>query len=241
MPFWKKKTSKYAPAYDHGAPPPQGGQAKAKFRKPWDEFKEELLDGMSGEFPQIDNGSGPKKTIYQNNNLRYDREKPCQSYGHPRDNFQNYSIQANRDAEHPYLNNMAQNSNGAHRVKPTTSSNTFSTFGGSTVANINIQQNSGRISPSRVIWAADHSAAYGQPVYVVSQHSNMSDIPGGMRQAGAVYHSNPFEGWPYREDPRNPYHGCQSDGTLPLNSQLYRIGDKYYYYINDQYVEAPPP
>ena len=151
MPFWKKKTSKYAPAYDHGGPPPQGGQAKAKFRKPWNEFKEELLDGMSGGFPQIDNGSGPKKTIYENNNLRYDREKPCQSYGHPHDNFQNYSIQANQDADHPYLNRMAQNSNGAHRVKPSTSSNTFSTFGGSTIANINIQQNSGRISSSRVI------------------------------------------------------------------------------------------
>ena len=43
---------------------------------------------MSGPYPAIDNGGCLKKTIYRNDELRYDREKPCQSYGHPHDRFQ---------------------------------------------------------------------------------------------------------------------------------------------------------
>ena len=77
-----KTTSKYAPKYnDHGPQPVLGGQAVAKFPKEWSTFKGELLTGMSGEHPKIDNGEGPKRTIYTDYNLRYDREKQCQSYG----------------------------------------------------------------------------------------------------------------------------------------------------------------
>lgn len=89
----KKKDSKYAPVYDHGILP-KGGQAARHFPKEWSEFKSELANGMSGPYPTIDNGEGPKKTIYKNEDLRYDREKLCQSHGHPHDRFQDYSVQA---------------------------------------------------------------------------------------------------------------------------------------------------
>jgi len=107
MPFGfgkeNKKFSNYAPKYKHGPAPVDGGQAQAHFPDEWSEFRSGLQDGMSGEFPKIDNGGGSKDTLYKDDNLRYDREKPCYSYGHPQDRFHNYSVQANSNAQNLYL------------------------------------------------------------------------------------------------------------------------------------------
>ena len=236
----KEKTiSKYAPKYnDHGPQPVRGGQAEAYFPNEWSTFKGELLTGMSGEYPKIDNGEGPKHTIYSDSNLRYDREKRCQSYGHPQDRFQDYSVQANREARSQYLRHLAAGNNGRNKVEPVKSPDEPHTFGGSTVASVNLQQNTGRLSSERVCYAIDHSAKYAESLYVLNRQSNLDYVPGGMRQAGAIYHSNPFEAWPDRQDPRNLYHGCADDGTLPQEGQYYYINGVYYLYQNGQYVRA---
>lgn len=229
----KKKDSKYAPAYDHGILP-KGGQAAKHFPKEWAEFKGGLANGMSGQYPAIDNGEGPKKTIYKNEDLRYDREKLCQSHGHPDDRFQDYSVQANRESDNSYLKRLAKNSNGSHRAPPVTGGPTqVPTFGGSTIANVNLQQNA-PLSPKRVVWAIDHSQSTAQPTYVLNRERNEL-VPAGMRQAGAVYHSNPYEAWPGRHDPRNPYYGAQGDNKLPPQSQRYDPNATYYTYHNGQY------
>ena len=94
---------------------------------------------MSGPYPAIDNGESPKKTIYKNEDLRYDREKLCQSHGHPHDRFQDYSVQANRESDNSYLKRLAKNSNGNHRAPPVTGGPTQApTFGDSTITNVNL-------------------------------------------------------------------------------------------------------
>lgn len=102
---------------------------------------------MSGEFPQIDNGSGPKKTIYEDNNLRYDREKPCRSYGHPRDNFQNYSIQMLSIPICIIWLKTATERIGSSPLPPRTHSLLLEEVLPPT--SIYIQQNSGRIPPQK--------------------------------------------------------------------------------------------
>lgn len=236
--FGKKKTSKYAPKYEHVPDPSGGGIAQEKFSREWEEFKTRLHSKMSGDNPKVDNGEGSKHTSYSDANLRYDREKLCRSYGHPKDRFQNYSVQANRESMNAYLHGIAATGNGRHKVQAQKGTDESPTFGGSTIANVNLQQNSGRITPKRASWAIDHSARHAQPTYVLNRESNLQYVPGGMRQAGAIYHSNPFEAWPNRQDKRNPYHGCQDDGKLPRESELYYTNGKYYRYVNGQYVPA---
>ena len=234
-----KTSSKYAPKYNnHGPPPTDGGQPRAKFAKEWFEFKSELLDGMSGEHPKIDNGNGPKRTIYANKNLRYDREKKCQSYGHPQDQFQDYSVQANRESGNRHLRHLANGNNGRNRVEPVRSPNEPYTFGGSTIASVNLQQGAGRLSPKRVSYAIDHSAKYAESLYVLNRQTNLEHVLGGMRQAGGIYHSNLFEAWPDRQDPRNLYHGCADNGALPEEGKYYIINGVYYLYKNGQYIRA---
>src|SRR5271154_423247 len=176
--FGTKKTSRYAPKYnDHGPQPISGGQASAKFPGQWADFKDELVKGMNSK--DIDNEGGSKKTIYEDNNLRYDREKPVNSYGHPKDVFQNYSVQANRQTRHPYLHHLAAGNNGRNRVEPSRSPDAPYTFGGSTVASVNLHQNAGRLNPERVSYAIDHSAKYAEPIYVLGRQSNLDYVPGG--------------------------------------------------------------
>jgi hypothetical protein len=88
------KNSQFASPPEHPSVP-YGGLPAQHFPGAFNKFKDELQSRMTGEYPQIDNGSGPKKTIYPGKDLRCDREKPCQSYGHPNDQFQAYSVQAN--------------------------------------------------------------------------------------------------------------------------------------------------
>jgi len=167
--FGKKK---YAPKYnDHGPQPALGGQARAYFSQEFSDLNSELLTGMSGEHPKYDNGEGSKATIYADRNLRYDREKLCHSYGHPQDRFQNYSVQANRNAQNPYLRHLAAGNNGRNRVESVRSPDEPHTFGGSTVASVNLQQNAGRLSPERVCYAIDHSAKYAESLIVLSTRS----------------------------------------------------------------------
>lgn len=89
-----------------------GEQANKFFKEAFNDFKGELSDGITGQFPAIDNGEGPKRTIHKDINLRYGREKLCQTYGRPADRFQNYSVQANRNADDGYLRGLAANNNG---------------------------------------------------------------------------------------------------------------------------------
>jgi hypothetical protein len=140
--FTKKKnrTSNFNPnlTVDHmhtaeqRAAAAHGGQTR-HFTDEWGATRAALRTGMTGEYPRFDNGEGPKKTIYPGQfGLRYDREKVCQSYGHPHDRFQNYSIQANRGAQNNYLSALAANSNGSHRVPAISTGPHPHTFGGPT-------------------------------------------------------------------------------------------------------------
>jgi hypothetical protein len=117
----------------------KGGQHQIEFPKEWSTFMNGLSEGMSGSHPKIDNGQGSKSTIYATKDLRYDREKQCHSYGHPQDNFQNYSVQANLGAKNSHLRKLANGGNSKSRVPETRAEGHYSTFGGSTVASVNLQ------------------------------------------------------------------------------------------------------
>lgn len=215
-----KKPSLYAPRHEHESWGSMRNQTWG-FRKIWNDFIDALRDLFT--LGRVDNGTGSKRTVYNDieGNLRYDREKPCRSYGHPHDNFMNYSVQANLRAPNHYLRNLAAGGNGGHRASDQSQAGAPA-FGGSTIANVNLQQRPGRpLTGDRVRWAINHSAAYAEPLYVLHRDLNISSVPGNIRQAGAVYHSNPYEPWPQRTAAGNPYNGCSDTGELPPRSQYY--------------------
>lgn len=81
-----------------------------------------------------------------------------------------------------YLSRLAANSNGRHRAQPDAGApNRPPTFGGSTIANVNHQQDV-PLSPKRVVWAIDNSQETAQPTYVVNRERNML-VPGAIRQS----------------------------------------------------------
>lgn len=134
----------------------------------------------------------------------------------------NYSVQANLNAPNKHLANLAATGNGAHRAAAQGRTGAPA-FGGSTIANVNLQQRSDRpLTAERVSWAINHSAAHADPLYVVHRDLNISSIPGSIRQAGGVYHANPYQEWPQRSSPGTPYYGCSDNGALPPRSQYYR-------------------
>jgi hypothetical protein len=210
-----------------------GGQPQAQFSKEWSSFMGGLSKGMSGDHPKIDNGQGSKRTIYANNELRYDREKQCYSYGHPQDNFQNYSVQANIGASNNYLQALAKGGNGSRRAPEIRKVGHYPTFGGSTVASVNLQQPVPP-SPKRVAYAINHSAYHAEPLYIVNKQTNIASIPPEIRQSDGIYHSNPFEKWPERDQPGNPYHG-RIDPAVPVEGNYYIIDGVTYLYLNGRY------
>ena len=151
--WWKdsagSKGSQFAPPHQH----PKvlyGGLPMSKFPEEFKELKDELESKMSGEYPKIDNGSGTEKTILPGTDLRYDREKSCHSYGHLNDQFQAYSVQANLEAEHPYIEKLANNANGQHRAPKQSRPGEPLSFGRSTIASVNLQHYTSRpLSPQR--------------------------------------------------------------------------------------------
>ena len=232
------KGSQFAPSTQHPNVP-YGGLPAERFPEVFDNFKNELQSRMSGEYPQIDNGSGPKKTIYPGKELRYDREKPCESNGHPNDQFQAYSVQANINGKHPEVRRLAKNANGQHRAPQQSRPGEPPTFGGSTIASVNLQQNTGRrITPQRVRYAISHSAEHAESLFVLDRKVNVDTVPASKRQYGAVYHNNPYKEWPDRKDSRNAYHDCKDNGTLPPQSQRYDPKARSYVYKNGQYYEC---
>lgn len=94
------------------------GDHNYNFKTEWADFKTGLHGAMEGPYPVVDNGAGKKATMYQDVNLRYDREKACQSNGHPHGEFMNYSVQANYGADNSYLRNLANGHNGPNKVRP---------------------------------------------------------------------------------------------------------------------------
>ena len=233
-----KKKTKYAPKPHHPTVGPLGGQSQTKFHDEWSSFMGALNEGMSGDHPKIDNGQGPKRTIYADKNLRYDREKPCYSYGHPQDNFQNYSVQANRQTRNSYLHTLAQGGNGSNRAPEIRTEGEYPTFGGSTVASVNLQQPVPP-SPKSVAYAINHSAYNAEPLYVVNPQTNIASIPPAIRQTGGIYHSNPFEQWPERHNPGNPYHG-RIDPGVPVEGEHYIIDGVEYIYLHGRYFRCNP-
>jgi hypothetical protein len=109
-----RKKHLYAPRPEHRSW--DGGDQTSGFKRIWSKFLDMLKDAFG--LGHVDNGTGSKKTVYNDpyGNLRYDREKPCRSYGHPHDNFMNYSVQANSNAPNRHLADLAATSNGRHRA-----------------------------------------------------------------------------------------------------------------------------
>lgn len=213
MPNQRKQV--FAPKYEHDKPMPP---AATHFVREWKNMREELLEGMkagSATTPRIDNGPGDRHTVHTNANLRYDRERVLTGNGHPADKFTNYQIQANRGAPNSHLKHLAASGNGKHKAS--------GAFGGSTVASVNLQQPPAgrRLTPTRVMYALEHSNRYGETIHVVDRQSNVDTIPANMRQKMAVYHKHPYEEWPGRNVEGNPYYGVQGDGTLPPKSRFY--------------------
>ena len=96
-------------------------------------------------------------TMYQNDDLRYDCQCPCQSYGHPRDNYQ---VQANAGSGNPRLRSMAASGNAGNRAPARPGLGGSATLGGSTLASVNVQQSAGYIPSRRVGSALHHSRRY---------------------------------------------------------------------------------
>jgi len=193
---------------------------------------EKLREAMGGDYPVVDNRGGPKHTVFSDQNFRYDREKPCQSYGHPRDQFFNYSIQGNFQSSNEFVSNLAQQGNGRYKAPQEPG-----VLGGGNFASCNMQQ-TGQITPPRAWFAQNNSAYHQEPRFVATRADNMNYIPGNIRQAGGIYPDNPFKAWPGREDPQNPYYGCGINGELPPESRMYdqaRWGGRRYDYHNTRW------
>jgi hypothetical protein len=124
----------------HKGKPEFVGDHRTNFNKAWRDFNRGLLPEMEVPYPKIDNAAGKKATMYQDDNLRYDREKAIKSNsGHPHGNFMNYSIQANDKTDNERLSKLANGGNGPGKVKPRGNVPPGPTFGGSTVASVNLQ------------------------------------------------------------------------------------------------------
>lgn len=223
------RPQRYAPM------PPHDPNALGDYRRPWRRFMDGLREAMGGSHSRINHEGTQMATLYSDNNLRYDRQAPCRSYGHPRDDFVNYQVQANRGADDPRLRNLAARGNGQNRAEGGPGR-----FPGSTIASINVQQGGGYIPPGRIGYALHHSQRHGQSMYVVSESTNLGDIPARMRQSGAVYHGNPLRPWPDRyRQPGNPYRDSLDSGGISESQMYYdpNTGEWWVYY-NNQWVRA---
>jgi hypothetical protein len=143
------RQQRFAPPHPHGRQVPQEGYAGA-----WSRFRQGLFDVMRRPFSRINHEGYEKATLYSNGELRYDREYRVESFGHPRDNFVSYQVQANLGAGNPTLSRMAARGNGRHRTNN-------GGLGGSSIANVMVQQGGGSIPPGRVGFALEHSYRYG--------------------------------------------------------------------------------
>jgi hypothetical protein len=225
-----KKISTYAPPYDHGKK--VGAGQTWNFRTEWDDFKDGMDRAMQGPFPQVDCDGGPKATVFSTLDIRFDREKSCKSNGQPQDKFINYSAQANKESMNSTLSKLAKGANGQHRV-PAKDEEDECTFGGSTIACVNLQDCQGkrRITPKLVRHAVDHSAKTGQVLYVTNKEYNETTIPQSLRQRSRIYHdTNPYKDWPDRKNPVNPYHKSTEDGRAPTTVRDPKTGklvDRY--------------
>ena len=102
--------------------------------------QEQASEQDDWRIPQINRA---KENFYFGDDLRYDRKRTCQSHGHPNDQFQAYSVQANINAKHPQVRNLSKNANGQHRAPQRSIPDELPTFGASTIASVNLQQNTG--------------------------------------------------------------------------------------------------
>lgn len=124
--------------------------------------------------------------VCKNNDLRFDREHPCQSCGHPADNFYNYTFQANDGTRNAHLKKLANGENGTCRVPPQRVPSKYMLFRGSTVSSVNSQQN---LPLSRHLRSGELHA------HSISREFNARYIPAGVRDRESFYHYNPFDGW----------------------------------------------
>jgi hypothetical protein len=234
--FGKKKQKPqdlYAPIYCPNPPNESARRGQAEhFRPEWDDLKEEIQSGLTADYPPFHLGGGRKATVLDTGDLRFDREYPCKSYGHPADKFHNYAIQANEESSNGYLRNMASSGNGRHRLPPQQDPSQFMTFGGSTISSVNLQQDV-PLTPKRVSYALEHSMRTASPVWVLGRETNLETVPGCMRDRQALY---PYEGWEDRQNPRNPYSASNDDGTLTEGQQYYIEGLGWCQYVNGQYI-----
>jgi hypothetical protein len=186
---------------------------------------------------RVDNSwCGKKKTVFPKTNsemdaryaqlgIRYDCEKTVTSNSdHPSQlTYANYMAQANSGRhQHPILQGLANRNNGAKKA-PAANEEHYRSFGGSTIASVNVEMSAQPPPADRVAAAVMQSARWGPPpLYVLSSESNNTHIPARIRQESATYHGDPMAQWPERSDPRNPFHGANSNGTLPAGLQFYQ-------------------
>jgi hypothetical protein len=217
-------------SYYADLPPPYGEGETGFFKKEWND----LMHGLRGKTRNnvVDLGSGKKATVHKTSDLRFDRE--CTSHSgrvpgnrHPNDEFNKYSVQANRESRNDYLRNLASGGNGQHRAQATEY-----TYGGSTLANVHYQSSRQSKLADRDLAAIGRAARTGEGVFVTSPKTNLATVPQERRQRDGQYQGHgPYAGYEGRANPGNPFHNALADGRVPT-----RCTDR-----NGTYREAYPP